>query len=893
MKLTLLRSNILPIFLILLFTQSFPSFANSQSIIADGDSLEDMSSYTVTGFVWIGEGDYLDENNWTASFTGGPAAYPNFPVGFGPSVEYVNGIFIDYFGSGSDAVLSQDFATSKVTMRTGYGNTLIVENSNFQVSEAIIGKTPGEHPNGTLPPPTFSGDPDLNYAELILKNSTVTGNITIGEDSHGILRISGTDDSTIEDKAISTIIGDLNFALYENSVGELIIDSDAHLVLSKEMNTNTLGNFISSIGGVFELKDNIDSNGSDEGLKKFTVENGGSLILSEATYISANSPGSSIIDILHGGELLKSGNSTSSISWEIQNNGEISVQEGSKLYINNGFEGLGDTQVTTGDSGNITFGGVSYLTNNAALSFDSGSIGIAGLDSEGQYSLTLYGDYTVDRHGDGKGSDVELRGIIHNAGQATLIDDVESTGYYSTWRNLENSSLIIEDGSFSMNLNSQGLLINDEGAIVTVAEGVSSFINWDFQNGGNISVREGSVLHIQGGFEGLGDTNITAGDSGHIEFAGSNHLTGDAALSFNGGSIGLRGVDSEGQYSLTLYGDYTVDKYGDGKGSNVELRGIIHNAGRATLIDDVESTGYYSTWRNLENSSLTIEDGGFSMNLNSQGQLINDEGAIVAVAGGVVSNITWDIQNSGSIHLETESSLYTSGDFVNYGKLVISEGAKLNSSNELSSSGLIVIDLEASLSGDLISQNGGEFKVNGLLEADEVNIYDGVLSGSGVIDSNVYLYGGSVSPGNSPGTLQILGDLALGDNSEVNLEIAGLEDGLFDQLFIGGNLYLGDDVLFNISLLDNFMIMEGDTFDLLTITGDVFGDFSSIILNISSNYTFDFLTYFESGMFYLEILSDGVLIENPTANVSEPRVTLMMLLSVLLLLLKTSLRKEN
>ena len=120
----------------------------------------------------------------------------------------------------------------------------------------------------------------------------------------------------------------------------------------------------------------------------------------------------------------------------------------------------------------------------------------------------------------------------------------------------------------------------------------------------------------------------------------------------------------------------------------------------------------------------------------------------------------------------------------------------------------------------------------------------------------------------------------------------GLADGLYDQLYVRDNLYLGNDVIFNISFLDNFLMKDGDIFDLFIIDGDVFGDHSSIIFNLSTMYFFDFQTYFDNGMFYLEILSDGVLKDNPTANVSEPRVELLMLLSILLLLFTTSRKRQ-
>ena len=84
----------------------------------------------------------------------------------------------------------------------------------------------------------------------------------------------------------------------------------------------------------------------------------------------------------------------------------------------------------------------------------------------------------------------------------------------------------------------------------------------------------------------------------------------------------------------------------------------------------------------------------------------------------------------------------------------------------------------------------------------------GELSGSGEIVGNV-LNDGLVSPGASPGTLDISGNFAQNAGGTLKMEIASTSS--FDHLDIGGTLMAGGTL--DVDLL-SFMPSAGDTFDL-------------------------------------------------------------------------------
>ncbi|MEX1147418.1 MAG: PEP-CTERM sorting domain-containing protein, partial [Sphingomonadales bacterium] len=106
------------------------------------------------------------------------------------------------------------------------------------------------------------------------------------------------------------------------------------------------------------------------------------------------------------------------------------------------------------------------------------------------------------------------------------------------------------------------------------------------------------------------------------------------------------------------------------------------------------------------------------------------------------------------------------------------------------------------------------------------NIYvneDGLLTGGdGFIVGDVHLDGGTIAPGNSPGTMNIDGDLFLNDGI-LDLEI---EEGARDLFVVTGDVTLGEDLMIN--LIFGYDPME-ELFDLSDFfdAENLFSDFNS------------------------------------------------------------------
>jgi hypothetical protein len=116
----------------------------------------------------------------------------------------------------------------------------------------------------------------------------------------------------------------------------------------------------------------------------------------------------------------------------------------------------------------------------------------------------------------------------------------------------------------------------------------------------------------------------------------------------------------------------------------------------------------------------------------------------------------------------------------------------------------------------------------------------GTLSGTGEIIGNV-LNEGVVSPGNSPGTLDVSGNFAQNSGGILKMEIASTSS--FDKLLIGGALMAGGTL--DIDLL-SFMPSAGDSFDLFDFASSL-GSFTLDLPALSGGLIWDASNLLQTG----------------------------------------------
>ncbi|HXJ02364.1 MAG TPA: PEP-CTERM sorting domain-containing protein [Micropepsaceae bacterium] len=189
--------------------------------------------------------------------------------------------------------------------------------------------------------------------------------------------------------------------------------------------------------------------------------------------------------------------------------------------------------------------------------------------------------------------------------------------------------------------------------------------------------------------------------------------------------------------------------------------------------------------------SLTISNGGTA----NATVLADGTGAGFSVGADAGAQVTVTGLGS-SINVAPITSGFVTGKEVNIGgfatgTLLVDQSAAFNAAgtNVHVSGG--VNGTQTGATGLLTVKNGAT------LTADTVTVYkNGTLNGNGTIAANVVLNGGTLAPGNSPGTITVLGDLDL-LSGHVSLEIG---NGISDHFDVSGNVTIGKDVILTLIL---------------------------------------------------------------------------------------------
>jgi outer membrane autotransporter protein len=122
--------------------------------------------------------------------------------------------------------------------------------------------------------------------------------------------------------------------------------------------------------------------------------------------------------------------------------------------------------------------------------------------------------------------------------------------------------------------------------------------------------------------------------------------------------------------------------------------------------------------------------------------------------------------------------------------------------------------------------NGGVLQVDGSIVSDTFVNPGGTLAGIGSIFANV-INSGTVSPGDSPGTLTIGDNYTQTSAGTLKIEIAGILPGQHDLLAIGGSASL--DGTLQVVRLNNFQPLGSDQVTILTTAGGRTGEFSTVL----------------------------------------------------------------
>ena len=406
-----------------------------------------------------------------------------------------------------------------------------------------------------------------------------------------------------------------------------------------------------------------------------------------------------------------------------------------------------------------------------------------------------------------------------------------------------------------------------------------------------------------GGFNGGTGGSLTKTGTGTLTLTGPNTYTGGTVI--NGGDLllgdgsttgaslgsGTVSVNPGGTFTLNLannevFANNIVDNslvvLDDTPVSNYSLSGIISGTGAVikTGLNTVTLTGSNnysgptgvnggilkagSTTALSSNSAFHVAAGA-TLDINN---FTNTIGSLADGAGGGGT-----VTNSGSSHTPL---------FVGNDNTSTSYSGALTGNLVVHKSGTGTFTLTGSFGNSGFDVSGGALIINGTT-AGGVQVDNSTFGGNATIGGDLN-NNGIVSPGNSPGTINVAGNYFQSSNGRLVIQIAGLGAGQHDLLAVTGSASLNGTL--QLVRLNNFNANAGDKLTFLSSGSGVSGTFSNVdtgsILGVKVVYdSNDVMLTFTQGSFAQFALFRGLtpnqnaVARNLDLVIGDPRASLL------------------
>jgi hypothetical protein len=394
------------------------------------------------------------------------------------------------------------------------------------------------------------------------------------------------------------------------------------------------------------------------------------------------------------------------------------------------------------------------------------------------------------------------------------------TGFFN------NQGTLVKRGSFRTDIRATF----DNAAVVNVEAGELRFVANSFGTG-RFNVSPGARVFLSSGMYNMRGNAIVAGE-GLLEVGqfGDLHVGQAAApadASVSNLSVlrgGLRIIPGS---SLTLTGGGFFDRaFIDGAGTmkiapGVDVRAALGLGPMAITQTVVENEG-----------ELTVEGGGSnSLALQNDAWIGNKFGGVFNLTAPATLITTTDaapggIRNDGSMLLSAtplaDQVSLIGLKFTNAGHVRVAPGTRVVADK---------VNIEI-IDGDL---SVGRDATIALLNA-VVRLFDGRLGGNGAIGGDLEAGGqrrgtaaARVAPGEPLGKFTVGGNVTLGNNAEVFIELGGrTQETQYDLLDVAGTAALDGDLL--VDLVNGFgsQILQTDVFTVLTADAPLTGAFDNV-----------------------------------------------------------------
>jgi len=406
-----------------------------------------------------------------------------------------------------------------------------------------------------------------------------------------------------------------------------------------------------------------------------------------------------------------------------------------------------DTVIGGGSTVNVNDANGIYYNSTLVMRAGGGTIN-AGANFSA-YALTGSGNLTV-------------------GGASTF--SITHAGTYSGTLNLNGGSLSLTAagalGTGSLTLNGGTLSVGNATALgtgaITVASGTTTVNNYNALT----ALTGNNAINLNGGAAVLqvnGYGQILNFGTGNVTVTGTNNLNAWAGgMRFDGVVSGSGTLDWYGGGTLTLGGANTFagTVYPNGNNGTLALANVnaLQNAtlnmgANQTLAFGVAGTNTYNVGALTgSNVAAAIDLGANRLNAGGSNATTAFAGSIAGTGGGLTKS------GSGSLTLSGNNT-YTGTTTIGAGMLILSAGGDI-----ASSTGVNLGTAASHGTLDLTAKSAYTF-ASGVT----VNGYGTINIGAG----KTVTIGGTYQPGNSPGQVNVTGDLTLASTAATTMELAG------------------------------------------------------------------------------------------------------------------------
>jgi autotransporter-associated beta strand protein len=657
----------------------------------------------------------------------------------------------------------------------------------------------------------INGSGSLTFNQSIAQTlaNTITGNGSVIQNGFGTLTLTGANTYT---GGTTVTAGLINFAA-GNNLGTGAITLNGGGLQWASGNTLDISSRLAPLGAGGGT---VDTNGNNvtfasalTGTGGLTKAGAGTLTLNAANDYSGGT-------VIAGGTI-KAGNDSAlgtgavdmtSSGSTLDLNGHT-VETGGLLGVAGSTVQFGsgsalDLNVATGASrsfaGNLVDNGSAFnfvLKSGAGTQSLSGNNTLGGIFSVQQGTLSLDSATAMSS---AAFLEVASGALVRVNGVGVTVGELVATGSGDGTVDIAGGSLTVAQAgavnAFAGHLTGTGdFIVNGSGGLVQTLSGTSDY-------SGATKVQQGTLQ--------AGANDSFSANSAHTVSSG-------ATLDLNGFNETIGSVAGAGNVTL---GAGTLTTGGDG--SSTTFSGVI--AGGGGLIKAGSGT-FTLTGANTYSGGTTISGG--TLQLGGAGTLGDATGSTTVGAGG-----TLDLGGT----LQTQAAVTLAGGTLRNGSLdaaITSTGGTIDGigggANLIATSGTTVINGTNTIG--LTTVQGGRLAVNGSLTGDVTVDAGGNLGGSGAINGTVGI-NGTVSPGNSIGTLSISGAYTQGAGSTYQVEVNSA--GLGDRITVAGapgTAILNGGTVQVIAAPGTYG--HTTTYTILSATGGVTGAFAGVTSNFA------------------------------------------------------------